>query len=258
MAELIPDHTACRIRNHGETKLRLQWDGDWYEIMPGKDGFAPYNAICLWFGDPRAIDIGDPDNDRPTQYRRAERERLSTFYGIYEDPWYDESQIRSFGIDKITDFAAESTMTDARRRPVGAVPYVPDRARGFRHPNLPSIEVWRVDTDEKLWTVVEDPEGSRNAPVDTTKAQNLALKSQIDQMEAQLARMKDEMLYRSPEAMEVDLDEEPSIDQPGTEDVVAGGGDILTPDASSLDDDPEVAETEMREDRPRVSHTKGR
>ena len=251
MADLIPDHIACKIHNHGTTKLRLQWDGSWFEIAPGQDGHAPYNAICLWFGDPRAVDIGDPDNDRPTQFRRAERERLSTFYGVYEDQWYSDTPLRSFGIDTITDFAAESTMTDARRRPVGAVPYVEDSFHGYRHPHLPSVEVWRVDTNEKLWTVLEDPDGNHNAPVDTTHVQNKALQAQIAAMEDQLSRMKSEMLYRDPDA-EIDLDsDEPTIAQPGTNDMVT------QPEATALDDDPEVAQTEMREDRPRVSHTKG-
>lgn len=252
MADLIPDHIACKISNHGTKPLRLQWDGSWFEIKPGQDGHAPYNAICLWFGDPRSVNIGDPDNDRPTQYRRAECERLSTFYGVYEDQWYSDEPLRSFGIDTITDFAAESTMTDARRRPVGAVPYVEDYAHGFRHPNLPSVEVWRVDTGEKLWTVLEDPDGTHNAPVDTTHVQNKALQAQIAAMEDQLSRMKSEMLYRDPDA-EIDLDaDEPSIMQPGTNDQVT-----QPVEATALDDDPEVAQTEMREDRPRVSHTKG-
>jgi len=43
-----------RIVNKGSAAFYIQWDSKVYTLEPEKDAFVPFEAACLWFGDPRS------------------------------------------------------------------------------------------------------------------------------------------------------------------------------------------------------------
>lgn len=43
-----------RVVNNGDQPFTIGWDSRQYRLEPGKDTFVPFEACCLWFGDPRS------------------------------------------------------------------------------------------------------------------------------------------------------------------------------------------------------------
>lgn len=43
-----------RVVNEGDQPFTIGWDSKQYKLEPGKDAFVPFEAACLWFGDPRS------------------------------------------------------------------------------------------------------------------------------------------------------------------------------------------------------------
>lgn len=76
-----PQNAMVRIHNVGPKPFRQKYDGAKYELMPGNDTFIPWDAMCLWFGHPEAIDI---PGDKRRRYRSDEVARLRVKYGVYE------------------------------------------------------------------------------------------------------------------------------------------------------------------------------
>lgn len=43
-----------RVVNKGDAPFTIGWDSRQYKLEPGADSFVPFEAACLWFGDPRS------------------------------------------------------------------------------------------------------------------------------------------------------------------------------------------------------------
>lgn len=70
-----------RIRNEGETTFQAKYAGQRYNLATGQDTLVPWDAVCLWFGHPFAVDV---PGDKRKRYRSDELRRLYVKYGVYE------------------------------------------------------------------------------------------------------------------------------------------------------------------------------
>lgn len=72
--------TVVRVRNLDAKEFTDSWNNSTWRIPPQGENIVPFEAMCLWFGHPEAIDI-DPRN----MFRHEEHMRMRTKYGVYED-----------------------------------------------------------------------------------------------------------------------------------------------------------------------------
>lgn len=77
---------VIRAVNRGETTVAIAWNNRPYKLEPGKDQFIPFEAACLWFGDPRSTNsIQSVRNDQGivafVPDRESEVRRLRVKYG---------------------------------------------------------------------------------------------------------------------------------------------------------------------------------
>lgn len=181
--DVISENTPVEIRNVGTKRFVGAYANQTWIIEPGKKTLAPYLAACLWFGDPRSVNIGDAQARPELQYRTREIDRLSVKYGMAGDPWYADD----VDLDRET-FAEDNNDHYKRRRYVEG-----------RHPGLPQCEVYDLDGG-RLWTVIEDPLGQRDMePVTTTAERDVTLES-IAQLQAQVKQLQNQLLLKDPEA----------------------------------------------------------
>lgn len=83
-----------RAVNNSSSPIQWMYDRVKYTLQPGVPSFIPYMAMCLYQGDPRAIDL--PTGRDHEQYRRNEYARLRIFCGVYEDESKWEDCIHTF------------------------------------------------------------------------------------------------------------------------------------------------------------------
>lgn len=69
-----------RLKNVGTDRFSDMYDNQKYSIEPGGETLAPYEAVCLWLGDPESRDYDARRRERTDEY-----ERLSTRLGVYHD-----------------------------------------------------------------------------------------------------------------------------------------------------------------------------
>lgn len=72
-----------RAVNNSDAPITWGYDRVKYVLAPGVATFIPYLAMCLYQGDPRAIDL--PGDRAHEQHRRKEYARLRIHCGVYED-----------------------------------------------------------------------------------------------------------------------------------------------------------------------------
>lgn len=56
--------TQLRVKNTGTTDYVGRFDGNRWTISPGSEAAVPYDAACLWAGDPSLVDTGTGQNER--------------------------------------------------------------------------------------------------------------------------------------------------------------------------------------------------
>lgn len=235
---IMSEQIAVRVRNVGETKLRLDYANQRWEIEPGQEAIAPYLGACYWFGDPRAVNVGDPSN-RATQHRDREVDRLSVLYGLYSDP---------FAVDEDGFSTVEQKVDDYRK--LEARPYV-----NRRHPNLPQVEVFDLTTNERILTVIDDPAGDNNRA--HANPESASLQAQLQAMQAQMNALTSQLATTDPDAARAILTSSPSpadLDIVDTDAIAAGleDGDVAeveepTPtERASVDDGSSTPRTKSR------------
>lgn len=200
---IMSEQVAVRVKNVGSKKLRLDYANQTWHVEPGTDAIAPYLAACYWFGDPRSIDVG---HDRNSHHRTREIERLAVLYGVYSEAfWVDED-------DVVRD---EERIDDHRTAP--ALPYV-----NRRHPYLPQVEVYDLTTNERILTVIDDPEGNLNEPQSNQELESAAMADQIRAMQQQMNALASRLAQTDPTAaQEVLASAPPSPDFVGAVDTDA-------------------------------------
>jgi hypothetical protein len=75
-----------RLKNVGTDRFSDMYDNQKYTIEPGGETLAPYEAVCLWLGDPEFRDLDARRRNRTDEY-----ERLCTRLGVYHDQHLFES-----------------------------------------------------------------------------------------------------------------------------------------------------------------------
>lgn len=175
MAETIPESTVVRVTNDGTAKFVAKYANNRYSIEPGSAAIVPYYAAVLWFGDPRATNIGDK---RITQFRAHEVDRLSAKYGLVGAPFYSDEDTVTVNVDgeKI-----ELRYVDAR------------------HPNLPRCTVETVD-GERLVTVIDDPAGDHLTAQPQTVKQARQTEDAVRSLQNQMQVLMAELARSNPEA----------------------------------------------------------
>lgn len=171
------DAAIVEVRNEGDRVFRGMWAGKTYVIAPGDRVFAPWEAMCLWCGDPNTVD--DESSPQGRQRTRA-REALSVNYATYGAPWYTDEPRSTIALPDTNEVA---------------VPYVEDGGV-WRHPNLPKLRVFTSEGVE-VPTVLSDPEGGGGTvvPNDTAAAQVevlAALQAQVEALTRQIAQTNPE------------------------------------------------------------------
>lgn len=140
----------CRVVNKGKADFSAMYDNNRFTIKKGKASIVPRHAVNLWFGDPDTIN--DP-TDRLRFYRQAEYDRLRIKYGVYDG--------------------------------------IPGRAtvEELWEQNTPKVEVYDLD-DNRLYTVIEDPEGIQSAPPAPLSRMERSLAAQLEDMERQMQALR--------------------------------------------------------------------
>jgi len=98
----IRPYTMVKITNRGMTPFDGQksfYENVEYPLAPGESRVVPYYAMCLWCGDPRAI---DHPTDVRIRHRTDEWKRLRQFYGVYDDLTLIPSMIPHLEVTTLT------------------------------------------------------------------------------------------------------------------------------------------------------------
>jgi hypothetical protein len=199
------DTPIVSIRNAGDKPFKHGWAGQNYKIDPGKAVFVPWEAMCLWCGDPNLADTA------VERSRSKAREHLGVQYGTFDAPFYDDTERETIHLP---------------HEPFETYIWDEDR-NAFRHPNIPKLEVSDA-AGNRIVTILEDPDGN-GAPTgrddtDRTQEQALAqLQATVAQLQAQLAHTNPDAVAESLAAV-VAVEKEPvaveaAADMPIPEDV---------------------------------------
>lgn len=84
-----------------------------FNITPGQDMIIPFEAMCIWFGHPEAV---DHPTDKRRRARTQELNRLRVKYGIYENHEKDNDQ---FPTVKCYDLTTGDEIITVVRDPYG-------------------------------------------------------------------------------------------------------------------------------------------
>lgn len=174
MAEVIPEQTIVRVKNLDARRPFVDdYASQRYVIEPGGETIVPYFAMVYWLGDPRAVDVGDRNSQPHLQHRTMELDRLQTKYGTYGDSWYPQEW--------------EINEENADLYPAS------------RHRNLPKLEVTSM-TGERLYTVIDDPEGNHLNPATQTVNENRNMAEAVVQMQKQIQALTTQLALADPAA----------------------------------------------------------
>lgn len=197
---VINEQTAVRVKNTGTVPFRDSYANQPYVILPGQEIIVPYHGAVYWFGDPRAVDLNNGDMDQ--QYRTMEVRRLSVKYGVYDETFWSPDPNASTQI-----VVHDDTMKETFDR----TPLV-----GGRHPNLPTCEVVTLtEPIQRLWTVIEDPEGTHIAPQKIADPEIATIRQELENQRLNTERLMTMLAQKDPAAAEalgqpaepVDLDD---------------------------------------------------
>lgn len=248
--DMIPiEQIAVRVKNVSDKDLKgeaMKYANAEYRIPAGGERVMPWLAMCHFFGDPRSVNIGDPDGNRETQFRRGEQERLTVHWGTYDVEWYSDIPITTPGGDA-------PIYQDWKENPTGLDAYVPFRDT-YMHPGLPRVEVYRMDNDERVYTVIEDPAGENARVPDQSKLELKALTEQYNALKNRLDNIANEVAFRDPTALDgPEMDPLDNIPVPDLPEVGAEQGAIGQDAPDQIVNeltDPEVPDTKATEDSP--------
>ena len=175
-----------RVVNVGDRPVKWRFAGQDYILRPQQPLAIPTGAARLHLGD-------WTKRDRENDPKRAqERNRLNHRYGMLGAPFYTDDPAMTKAIAD-HDAAGQKLVEQEDYTPVQFV----DGRRRFKHPNLPDVEVYDMDTDARILTVIDDPDGDigtgvAQARVDEAEASGVqaelkATQAKMDRLVALLA-----------------------------------------------------------------------
>lgn len=208
--------SVVRIRNTSDRTWKDGYNGLTYQALPGGEAIAPFEAACLWFGHPDAIDLGPGKTYRTDEYLRM-RTRYGVLDVLVEDP---NSGHNVHTMEPCCPFTQEDQ---------------------WKH-NIPPVEVFDIDGN-RIIMVIDDPEGSAVTPSSTSVAQQEILQTQLAAMQNQMAQLQAQLDAQTRgEAAEANSGPIPDDQAPA---MIPGPGstgpirsDIPDPDAEVTEDSP--------------------
>jgi hypothetical protein len=148
---------TLKVVNVGAQTLRFAWNSRQYVIPPGGADFMPFDAVKVYVGDPRAtnnvrtsrdsLGIVSFLPDRATEVRRL---RL-----LYAAPFGEYMRASDVGGIFVS-------------APVESAPD-PGQVYAWDGVHVPQVEVYNI-RGERIYTVLDDPEGSLTIPVAVTQS----------------------------------------------------------------------------------------
>lgn len=145
---------TLRVVNVDVRTIRLAWNSRQYVIQPGMSDFMPFDGVKVYVGDPRATNVVRTNRDTigivsflPDRATEVRRLRL-----LYAAP---------FGEYMRGDTAG------------GIFVNSPDDAPGYgaawEGVHIPLLQIFNI-RGERIITVLDDPEGTQNIPIQVTRA----------------------------------------------------------------------------------------
>jgi hypothetical protein len=104
-----PYPQMVRIRNDGDETFQFRYAGQRYNLASGAETFIPWEAMCLWFGHPFAVDV---PGDKRKRYRTDELRRLYVKYGVYENHHEAAEKFPKISVWDITNGERITTVVD--------------------------------------------------------------------------------------------------------------------------------------------------
>lgn len=161
-----------RVKNVGEKDVVMRYNSIPYIVRAGDEATVPFEAMCVWLGDPRAGETSRVDNNggdtRFIPARRDEIVRLRQLYGMYAGGGSHEL------------VHGEFTDRDGDGKEVAV------------HIDYPRMEAWMSD-GQRLYTVLEDPEGLEGAVPDPLIAKHQSNTDEVIQrLEREVQMLKDQ------------------------------------------------------------------
>ena len=241
---MAPPTHVVRVRNDDTRPFVKSYDGTEYRIEPNREVLVPWEAMRSWFGNPNARDV--PNGP---EHRRKEVERLKVKWGVHSHPFYTEHTHH-------TDVNLDSSSTP-REYIVGH-----DRNRNrYMHPNLPRVSVFDAATGDRVFTVLDDPDGEFTsehvAPGSTSTEQSqqellTRMKAEIDRLETQIAlsQQNPQLAAQLDPSGPGDTPAPTEVTEPDLPDLDATVDDLDTFLGTSDGDEPEVDESGAKPDTP--------
>lgn len=187
------DTEIVEVRNAGANPVVLRYGGNVYPVNPGQRAAVPVQAVKRTVGDWTKVDNPD-QNFMP---RTRERDRLATLHGLCGDAFYSDDPIETMSL------AIEANEGNPRVKPADYDPIeAVDGRRVFMHPNLPRLEVFDLSSQERILTVLDDPDGDMavgTAFHAVARAGEDATKAQIEQLQAQVSMLVNQLAQTNPE-----------------------------------------------------------
>lgn len=104
-----PYPQMVRIRNDDTEPFQQKYAGTRYNLVPNAETFIPWEAMCLWFGHPFAVDV---PGDKRKRYRTDELRRLYVKYGVYENHHEAKDRFPKISVWDITNGNKITTVVD--------------------------------------------------------------------------------------------------------------------------------------------------
>lgn len=144
----IDGDTILMAVNEGDAPVTLMYDSRTYRLEPGRGIPMPFAAVALWFGDPRA--------NESVQALRDQR-------GLVAFVPDRETEVRRLRAKYDNQLGDERKIT-----------------------NTPSVAIYSIPENERIYTVLDDPQGERVIEVSTTRQEQTDLLGMIARQQKQI------------------------------------------------------------------------
>src|SRR5215471_20262811 len=142
---------TLRVLNVGSSTLRFAWNSRQYVLGPSSSEYMPFDAVKLYCGDPRATNIV-----------RTSRDAI----GIVSFLPDRATEVRRLRLLYAAPFGEYMRASDVGGIFVNSPTLQPDLATTFAWEGVrvPLVEVYNI-RNERIYTVLDDPEGTLTIPV---------------------------------------------------------------------------------------------
>lgn len=159
--------TVMILMSHPERKV-IAWDGKEFVLERDKEKFIPFELAANYFGDYRAVGGIKAVQDQKRRVgwipdRPAEVRRLRVIYGVQHG---DESQVY------LPDGLIDSIRDPEKKEHWAKI-----------DANIPRVQMFDLESRERLYHVLEDPAGEHVTPASMTVTNEQRLQSRVDRLE---------------------------------------------------------------------------